>query len=1260
MASGFARLISVMVLLLFILLSTCDGHVIQIETNSSFEYHVCGEGRHTLSDGVTLELSSAHHYLVNSTRFPFCLLENLTNLTIRSSSDASSPVKIHCQPQFEGSGFGFFNMTGLQMINIYLTNCGGAIPPTALRQANNTDNSPLYVLPKQKAVLVLNHCSNILLLNVTVANYFGFGILAANLYGNSTIEDLNIISGVFPFQPNGAMFYYMNSQLIVSPTKTTLTLFRASFNRNVNLDLSNTKYKKMVPLIGSPGVSFIFAQNYTVNVTMNRSRSYDNLFGGVSSGAFVLYLNHFGTATLTLNQFDMKNNLNGGLLVHFASTDYHQPVLTEAVAEREWFPLQISESTFEGQLDGTVEVTQYAILPSDISTWITLSNVTFESNLADHEGTCSCMCAKYLYAELAGISVSKSLGLQLTDIIAKHNGYASPTSSIGLFSFKGLREVHVTGTKIDSSIFSDNYGSVIKAQLIPLHLHGNLTFVKNSGLQGAVFHLSELSYMILVEPFNASFINNQAFYYGGVLYSDFVEEENPACVIQYNTTKKVSDWYQNLDVFMNFANNSAFKSGNDIYAYPLYNCTISIGINDVNLPALYRRVFNFIQNTTNNLNQVSSKPNQVCKCTMESGTPAPDCKNEEPGHELSLISTVYTYAGGTVNFSVCGVDGAGAVVYSPVIVHLYAAHSDYPTPIANGPVIYQETNDAHIPIRQQAQQVDEKNCTSIDVMVFSRDPNEEKEVKLTVSLLQKRPSYEILVRIQPCPSGFAPDFNDKGGTCVCDKFLRDWESTISCLIANCTISGRPREAWIGLVNETVAYSPVCQEPEFCLSNVTNVDLSVPDSVCANSRSGVLCGGCQENLSNVLGALHCWKCDNNYGLFSLPFFALAGIVLVVFLIALRITVSSGTIGGLIFYANISQTNILHLLEEPYYIFLHVFISFINLDLGFPLCFFNGMRALHKNFLQFVFPVYLWLIVFMIVAVSHYSPRFSKLIYNISIQVLATVIFLSYSKLLQASLFALIPTHVHYSNHTEWVWFLDGNLHYFSFLEGHGYLGVLAIMTLLFFVLPYTLLVTIGSRLMRYRWFAAKFKPIIDAHHGPYKDRWHFWFGVRLWVMFYSLVVYSTLRQFGSNLVIVLELVVLIPFLFLQAYVQPYKNHLINLLDLFLMTNLTITMSILTYNKDFNLPAKVAAALSVSVTFIVFTVIVAYQMRAVYIGFIKKHCRLSCRYRGGSEENLISPSQSVVTINDYDPLKYPEAQQNSNKVKLRESLLSFILD
>jgi len=75
-----------------------------------------------------------------------------------------------------------------------------------------------------------------------------------------------------------------------------------------------------------------------------------------------------------------------------------------------------------------------------------------------------------------------------------------------------------------------------------------------------------------------------------------------------------------------------------------------------------------------------------------------------------------------------------------------------------------------------------------------------------------------------------------------------------------------------------------------------------------------------------------------------------------------------------------------------------------------CFFKGMDAYSKTWLQFVFPVYIWVIVGLIILASHFSRRFTKLLGNNPVSVLATLILLSYARILRSLIAAIYITYL----------------------------------------------------------------------------------------------------------------------------------------------------------------------------------------------------------------------------------------------------------
>ncbi len=87
---------------------------------------------------------------------------------------------------------------------------------------------------------------------------------------------------------------------------------------------------------------------------------------------------------------------------------------------------------------------------------------------------------------------------------------------------------------------------------------------------------------------------------------------------------------------------------------------------------------------------------------------------------------------------------------------------------------------------------------------------------------------------------------------------------------------------------------------------------------------------------MLATSRCAQCPDVYLLLLIIIpFALAGILLVALILVLNITIATGKIHGLIFYANILAAN-RAIFFPSLSNFLTVFVSWVNLDLGIETC------------------------------------------------------------------------------------------------------------------------------------------------------------------------------------------------------------------------------------------------------------------------------------------------------------------------------------
>ena len=309
-----------------------------------------------------------------------------------------------------------------------------------------------------------------------------------------------------------------------------------------------------------------------------------------------------------------------------------------------------------------------------------------------------------------------------------------------------------------------------------------------------------------------------------------------------------------------------------------------------------------------------------------------------------------------------------------------------------------------------------------------------------------------------------------------------------------------------------------------------------------------------------------KCSNLY-LLSIGIFSVMGVALVAVVTLLNMTVSVGTLNGLILFANILQTNKTTFLPRTtprtsgLTIFLSAFISWMNLDLGIPMCFFNGLTTYVKTWLQFVFPLYILALVGVIIIASKYSTRVTpRLLGTNAVSVPVTLVLLSYTTILRILITAFsFTTFTGSQGYHSVVWLADGNIQYFE--PKHAVLFLVALLVLLLLGVPYTVTLTAApwiqrSRFKRVSSLCNRFKPLFDAYMGPYKDRYHYWTGILLLVRVVLIVLFSSIANTNTVAGPQLNLLLLILSLSTLTTLTPYKTRLLNGLELFYLVLLLI--------------------------------------------------------------------------------------------------------
>ena len=463
--------------------------------------------------------------------------------------------------------------------------------------------------------------------------------------------------------------------------------------------------------------------------------------------------------------------------------------------------------------------------------------------------------------------------------------------------------------------------------------------------------------------------------------------------------------------------NTAQKAGDSNYGGNLDSCSNASSLLSV-----------FEINGTQSQSEIASKPYKVCFCP-----------NTFTGHSCQTTSNATVFRGQTFQKAVVGSGQYGYA--SPAVIR----------------ISFLAGFTGELGERQNIQEVS-RRCTNITLSI--KTPAELIELDLSVegSSISDPPVATVLtVSFLPCPFGF--NLTGNPPKCDCANHLK--QPGVNCSIDSQLVH-RPAAVWIGNYSDDVVIHSHCPF-DYCKPEDNEISLHQQDEQCALNRSRVLCGACQAGLSLALGSSRCMQCSNVWILLFIMF-AIAGGLLIILLLKCNLTVSTGTINGLIFYANIIRVNHaiffppgkIHLITQ----LLSVFIAWVNLDLGIETCLFDGMNALIKTWLQFLFPIYIWVMVGLIIIVSRYSTNVSKLTGYNTVSVLATLFLLSFAKLLRTitatlSFITLRDRH----GHTSAVWLLDGNV---GLLKGaHIPLFIGSLLALLGLVLPFSLLLSFAQ-------------------------------------------------------------------------------------------------------------------------------------------------------------------------------------------------------
>ena len=792
-------------------------------------------------------------------------------------------------------------------------------------------------------------------------------------------------------------------------------------------------------------------------------------------------------------------------------------------------------------------------------------------------------------------------------------------------------------------------------------IQNSVNLTRNHGLRGGGAYISD-SKIIFAKSSKLSLINNTAVYGGGI-YTDG---------IAYDCFFGFEDDNNNLSDLLVFSGNIAKDGGDAMFGSGIFYCYTSVDGNDKILSMYmcsHNTPFQDFVSSTNIVSQstYAEEPTRVMFCTNVTSY------ENSSSSDASCTDTysVSVYSGQTFTLSLMLADDCCFPTVGLIEAKLKHSGRDGESPLQ---------------FKHDTIQKSRKYCNNFSYTLVGGLGQQEMTATVEFVTLYFFALPAILrVHMEECPIGYEMNTDHEHGECSCKEKLKAYK--IECHTGNVSLK-IPAHTWVGVMNTRLGSIAVQNGCQYCKSKEVELIITKDSNLlCTANRAGIMCGACVADYSLQLGGYECADCSNfTYkGALLLIAFTGIGIALVLLLLGLNLTVSTGMINGLIFYSNIVYLNSDTLLPttregnsthlQNTVRILSTFQAWMNLDFGIVTCFFDGYDTYISTWMQFVFPLYIWSLILIIVLANRFSNRISKITPSNTVSVLATLLLLSYAKLLKTSIeaFSSVQLQVLDGNMTNRLWKPDANIPYLGQL--HLPLFLMTLLIVMIYIIPFTLLILLGPLLQatsHYRVFnwINKLKPFLDAFYGPYTSRYRYWPGILLLSRLVILIAFA-IYSYSPNYILlklltisVMSLVLFVSWMVIGKInvVSLNEKKPLNYLELFLLLNLSIFAALSSFYTSSGMIEESQQGLAVAMVGSVLALscgIVGYQIFLTVSKFkvVRKLIPVSIAKRKNTSREPQNPSpkqDDVSTKTTHSLVEITECSTPNDQ--LREPLLT----
>ena len=402
----------------------------------------------------------------------------------------------------------------------------------------------------------------------------------------------------------------------------------------------------------------------------------------------------------------------------------------------------------------------------------------------------------------------------------------------------------------------------------------------------------------------------------------------------------------------------------------------------------------------------------------------------------------------------------------------------------------------------------------------------------------------LTVELSPCHPGF--QYQSKSQRCECYNNSR----IVSCSGSSSTIA---RGYWFGHVTEipTVTICPINYCNFTCCRTTNGYYQLSPERVnqCKPHRSGTACGSCEEGYMLSYGSAECIsvnKCST--GVITLVviltvlywFF----IVIAIFIIAYY-RVGIGYFYVLTYYYSVVDIMLSQHtdLSDGLYITATIMSSVAKISPQFlgQLCLFKNTSGIDQQFIHYIHPLAVSVILIIISWLARHSKRLSIFISRGIIHAICFLLLLSYTSVATTCLLLMRP--LTFADVDNLYTYLSPDIQYFH--GRHLAYGITAIILSLFIVIGLPLLLLTEPLLNRkINYF--RIKPLLDQFQGCYKNKYHWFAGY--YMICRLIIIIIVIANFSDVFISqYLLLTASIIIALVHEIIRPYNDNTLNIFD-----------------------------------------------------------------------------------------------------------------